>query len=492
MISWMQKHNRYLVWTIWIATIAFIGAGFVGWGSYQFGANSGKVAKVGDITIDQNRFDMAYRNLYNQYNQQFQGKLDDKKAKEMGIAKQAFNIVRTQTQILNLAKQYGIIASDVEVAKALESFEGFKNNGKFDKTIYEQYLQSQNIKAKVFEDMIKDELIINKLIALLYTNATPFEDKAGSMPLGLSDQIAYSILTSKDVSISIDDNQLQQYWSKNKQNYMHPKKYSIEILWTPTDNIVVSQEELEAFYKANAHNFIALDGKQLPLAAVVPIVTKEVRLQKTEKTAQRAYIDFKKAKLQASEKIIVSANDQKIPSDIINEIDKMKNGDIIKPRVIGDKYATIKLISTTNPQTMTFDEAKTNLVKDYSGEAAKNALQTLAKNTLKNFDAANAQAVKWISLKNNDNALSLNNEENLHFLQELFTSDKEKGIINLSDKVVVYKIIAQRVIPSDNNEAQMINQGVSELKRKLLEVNLLKQLDKDFSTDVYVKGLDLE
>jgi len=57
---------------------------------------------------------------------------------------------------------------------------------------------------------------------------------------------------------------------------------------------------------------------------------------------------------------------------------------------------------------------------------------------------------------------------------------------------VVYKIIAQRVIPSDNKEAQMINQGVSELKRKLLEVNLLKQLDKDFSTDVYVKGLDLE
>ena len=24
MISWMQKHNKYLVWTIWIATIAFI------------------------------------------------------------------------------------------------------------------------------------------------------------------------------------------------------------------------------------------------------------------------------------------------------------------------------------------------------------------------------------------------------------------------------------------------------------------------------------
>lgn len=492
MISWMQKHNRYLVWTIWIATIAFIGAGFVGWGSYQFGANSGKIAKVGDITIEQSRFDMAYRNLYNQYNQQLQGKLDDKKAKEIGIDKQAFAMVRTQTQILNLAKQYGIVASDKEVANALESFEGFKSNGKFDKTVYEQYLQSQNIKAKVFEDMIKDELIINKLIALLYTNSTPFEDKAASMPLGLSDQIAYSILTSKDVTISTDDSKLQQYWSMNKQNYMHPEKYLIEILWTPTDNIEISQEELEAFYKANANKFVALDGKQLPLAAVIPLVTQEIRIQKAEKTAQRAYIDYKKAKIQASEKISIFANDPKISPEIINEISKLKNGDILKPRVVGNKYATIKLVSKTSPQTMTFEEAKTNLLKDYSQEASKNALQTLAKNTLKNFDATNAQAVKWISLKNNDNALSLSNEENLQFLQELFTSHKEKGIINLSDKVVVYKIIAQRVIPSDNKEAQMINQSVSELKRKLLEVNLLKQLDKDFSTDVYVKGLDLE
>ena len=49
MISWMQKHNKYLVWTIWIATIAFIGAGFVGWGSYSFGSKAGNVAKVGDV-----------------------------------------------------------------------------------------------------------------------------------------------------------------------------------------------------------------------------------------------------------------------------------------------------------------------------------------------------------------------------------------------------------------------------------------------------------
>ena len=33
MITWMQRHKRWLVITIWISTIAFVGAGFVGWGS---------------------------------------------------------------------------------------------------------------------------------------------------------------------------------------------------------------------------------------------------------------------------------------------------------------------------------------------------------------------------------------------------------------------------------------------------------------------------
>jgi len=37
MITWMQTHKKWLIITIWIATIAFVGAGFVGWGAYSYG-----------------------------------------------------------------------------------------------------------------------------------------------------------------------------------------------------------------------------------------------------------------------------------------------------------------------------------------------------------------------------------------------------------------------------------------------------------------------
>ena len=51
MITWLQRHKRWLVITIWISTIAFVGAGFVGWGSYDYGKQGAVVAVVGDREV---------------------------------------------------------------------------------------------------------------------------------------------------------------------------------------------------------------------------------------------------------------------------------------------------------------------------------------------------------------------------------------------------------------------------------------------------------
>ncbi len=146
MISWMQKHNKYLIVTIWIATIAFIGAGFVGWGSYQYGSKASSIAEVGDIEITQSQLDMSYRNIYQRYNQQMQGQLDDKKAKELGLVKQAFNSLITQAKLLNLANEFGIVVSENELANKITSIPSFQTKGIFDKEIYLSYLSNQRLK----------------------------------------------------------------------------------------------------------------------------------------------------------------------------------------------------------------------------------------------------------------------------------------------------------------------------------------------------------
>ena len=167
MIAWMQKHNKYLVVTIWIATIAFIGAGFVGWGSYKYGKKAESIAQVGDVEISQSKFDFTYRNLYREYNDLFKGQFDEAKAKEIGLVKKVFDTLVMQAYLLNLANEYGIVVSERELADYIASLPTFQNGGVFSREIYDAYLQNNAMKAKNFEAILRDDIRISKLMKLL-------------------------------------------------------------------------------------------------------------------------------------------------------------------------------------------------------------------------------------------------------------------------------------------------------------------------------------
>ncbi len=79
MISWMQKNNKFLVITIWIATISFIFTGATY--GFSFGLKSSSIGKTGDIELSRDVFNMEYRTLYYRYNQIFQGELTKQKQK---------------------------------------------------------------------------------------------------------------------------------------------------------------------------------------------------------------------------------------------------------------------------------------------------------------------------------------------------------------------------------------------------------------------------
>ncbi|MBT8349104.1 MAG: hypothetical protein HKP62_06650, partial [Sulfurovum sp.] len=309
MISWMQKHNKYLVWTIWVATIAFIGAGFVGWGSYSFGSKAGNVAKVGDIEIEQTKLNMVYSNIYNQYNQAMQGTLDDKKAKEMGLIKQAFARLATQAKILNFAKDMGIIVSDTEVAQRLQTLRAFQKDGVFTKEIYDGYLKSQRLRANAFEATLREELILEKTFSLLAVGTLPLEEEAISSAMNVSDKLAYKVLTNDDLNFVIDEAKVKAYWEMQKENFLTAQMYELSIVWTQSKETVVTDDEVKAHYDKNSFNYTDGTGKQLPFEEAKVLATNDLKLKKTKKAAQKAYIAFKKGQIDNSEKITLPMGD---------------------------------------------------------------------------------------------------------------------------------------------------------------------------------------
>jgi len=489
MISWMQKHNKYLVWTIWIATIAFIGAGFVGWGSYNLGSKAGNVAQVGDIEIKQSRLNTAYSNLYGQYNQMMQGKLDEKKAREMGLIKQAFSTLAVQAKILNFAKDAGIIASDEEVAKRIGEIKGFQKEGIFNREIYDNYLRSQRLKAKDFEETLKEEIIIQKTLALLHTESLPLEEEVIGAAMNVADKIAYKVLTSADVNYTSDDSKVKTFWETQKENYMTKKSYDLSLVWTTSSDTVVSDEEVKEYYNANSFNYTDAAGKQLEFDAAKEKASSDLKLKNTKKSAQKAYIAFKKGELKSSEEITLSLGDLKLSQEIWNELETKSVGDIIKPKIVGSQYVTIKINNVVASKVMTYEEAKDAVTVDYDVKAKKEALLTLAETTLDTFKESDATVSDFVTLNKRDNLKSLNSQESLQFLQRLFTSNKEKGIISVIDKVVVYNILEQKLLSVDGNDTENVKQTVNDIKKKMFESNLIKMLDSKYPTEVYMEGL---
>jgi peptidyl-prolyl cis-trans isomerase D len=489
MISWMQKHNKYLVWTIWVATIAFIGAGFVGWGSYDFGAKAGNIAKVGSIEIPQSKLNMVYSDVYEQTNQMMQGKLDDKMAKELGLVKRAFATLNTQAKLLNFAKDAGIIVSDKEVANRLQSIQAFQKDGSFNKDIYKSYLTARRLKANVFEERLREDLKINKTISLLTVDALPLEIETVSSAMNVADKLAYTVLTADDVNFTIDDTKVKTFWEKEKNNFMTKKAYEFAVIWTLSTDANVSDDEVKTFWEANTFNYAGADGKQLSFDDAKKQAKSDLQLKKTKKAAQKSYIAFKKGKIESNETIIIDLNDPKFTEELWSEIQQKNIGDILKPKVVQSKYAVLKIVNIKEPKVKTFEEAKNEVSKIYTAQEKKNQLTKLAEDTLKDFNSSSADKSEFITLEKHDNLKRLNSQESLQFIQKLFTSTKEKGMISLSNKIIVYSVMEQQLLPMDENKTDLVKQTVNQVKQNIFESNFIKELDKKYPTEVYMEGL---
>jgi len=485
----MQKHNRYLVWTIWVATIAFIGAGFVGWGSYNFGTKAGNVAKVGNIEIKQSQLNMVYSDLYNRYSEMMQGNFDEKKAKEMGLVQQAFSRLEVQAKLLNFAQETGIIVSDREVADKLESIKGFQQEGHFSKEIYSAFLKRQRLKAKTFESTLRDEMTIEKTLKLLQTPALPLETETFAAAMNIADKLQYKVLEMKDIAVTTDEAALKSFWETHKEEYLTPRMYTLSIVWTDTKEANVTEEEIRAFYDTNAFNYTDTAGKQLLFDAARDKAEKDLKLKKSKKRAQKQYIAFKKGKLAADENITLSVNNARLSPALWEALLQKEQGETVKPKVVGERYATVRIEAVTEPEIMSFDAAKESVNREYRQQAQKEALQKLAEKTLEKLEEHNATISGFVTLESNENFKPLNSKESLQFLQKLFTSSKEKGMISLSDRIVVYKIIEQKFLDADTNKTVFVQQTVNQIKNRTFESNLIKMLDTKYPTEMYMEGL---
>ena len=487
MITWMQRHKKYLIITIWISTIAFVGAGFVGWGQYSYGDKAGAVAKVGSVEITMGELQKSYSNLYNQYSQMFQGDFDEEKAKSFGLQSQALKHLTQQALILNLAKSYDLEVNNAELLAEIRTQKYFFKDGVFNKEMYKQTLLRNNLILKEYEADVKKELLIKKTLSLLPISEKESELKILDTLISIADKINYKVLNPSQIIINTSDEVLKPFWEAKQHSFMTEVSYDVKFITQVNISKEYNEAELSQYYNDNKTHFKDAEGKILALENAKEKIKEELNAKETKKEALRSYIAYKKGKLENADikTATISASANPFNSDILAKISKLTPvSPFLKPVLINNEYITFELIKTNPSQPKSFAEAKSEVLTIYTKEQKEMKLLELAKNSVSTFKGETTDFITGADVEQLTNLSTVDSKE---FLTALFSTQEKRGFVPLeSGNIVMYNILEQKLLNKTNTKD---NNPIVRLKSAMFNEGLVKKLQNKYKTEIFIQGL---
>ncbi len=489
MITWMQRHKKWLIITIWISTISFIGSGVVmNWDDFGKGGSNGAVAKVGDVEISGGELNREYSKLYMQYSQLFQGQFDTQKAKEFGLEAQALKKLEVDALILNLAKLYDLQVTDVELFNEIKKQPYFAGeDGYFSKEVYKQVLSKNRLSVKEYEQDLRKELLKRKTLLLLAVKDSEAEKDVVKTVLSIADKIEYKVLDAEDVKVDSSDKVLKPFWEKQKQNFKTETTYELEYIVQPSSTKTFSEAEISKYYNENRRHFLDDENKILPLEKAKDLVVAELQNKETKNLAKRTYIYYKKGKKidMTPSKTVISNTNNPYSEDIFAKISKTTlSSPFIKPVLFDGKYIIFKLVKITPSRVKTYEEAKPEVLALFLVDAKQKQLLKKAQESVKTFKG---DVTDFITRVDSSKVTLLNNQDAEIFLARLFQSKDKESFIDLQNgKIVLYRILEQKLLDNPNSD---MNYSLIKYKSAIFEQALLKALQDKYKTEIYIKGL---
>lgn len=485
MITWMQRHKKYLVVTIWISVIAFVGAGFVGWGAYDFNTDrASAVAKVADRKVTVQEFQLAYSNFYNYYNNLLGGELTKEKADQMGLEKIVLENVINEAVLLSYADEIGLSVLDSEIKDKIANDDAFKENGVFNKDAYYRVLKGSAIAPKDYENSLKKQLLLAKIQQALELKASGSEADIFRASIFMQDKLSVGLVTLDASELGMSDDEIKKYWQEHQTEYLSEKSYDLDIIKVPLSNAPIDPVDLKAYFDEKQYNYKDAEGKILSFDVAKETVTKDYRLKESKKDALTTYLQLKKGEIQTTESLNVLESDENFP------VDELKNASIdqvLKPLETKDGYIVVKLKSINTPLPKSFQDARAQVLIELEQVKKQTALRAKAEARLEVF-AGND--IGFVSRDSKIKIPGLDEAQSLEFINHVFDTNAMKGYQIIDNKAVLYTILEQKLLRDDKTEqyTQMIDQNVAQIKNTELNQNLLSMLKKRYDIEQYYKG----
>ena len=475
----MQKHKKYLMVVIWISALSFVGAGFVGWGSFSFSGTSNAVAVVRDRQITIDRLQREYARLYNVYNQIFNGSLDDEQAKKIGIQDQALNTLISRALMLNYAYDVGLRVSQDEIIQALTTMDTFQNNGKFDDSIYKKLLADNQMRPKDFEEELGEGLLLQKLDALLNIPLTPLETQTIGDSIFSEDHIKIQVLNQSAIAFTPTEEEVKQYWEENKDIYQTERGYEISMVVVSPDSVSVDTDTLKKYYDDFKNQFLDENGQLLPFDSAKDKVLEHYKNSQAEKESLKEYISLRKGENAKAQTLTIYEGDSNFEVEFINALSLAKEQETLKPIATKDGFVTLKILKIIPSEPKTYENAKQDAMADFTQLKRVQLLEEKAKAQLADFKGMD---VGFIGRNQTQAIADLDAQETQEFIAQLFNQTEAKGYILLKDKAILYEIFDQRLQNSDiiTKNLDFLQRNGEQVKSRLIEMAFMEHLLKTY------------
>lgn len=268
------------------------------------------------------------------------------------------------------AQALGITAGDNEVAGAIEKLTPFQTNGAFDQAKYQAFIENvlkpRGFTTLRFEELVRDQLRLGKLIALLGSTAetTPGEFRAQYVQnfQKIHASVVRFDLAEFKASVNPTDEEISKVFKEREKTYVSPEKRTVSMIrldLTDAEKALKGKELMEARQNlANRANDLGQD--LLKENAQFAEVAKKYGL--TVQTLP----EFSEA--QPPEAL---ASVPQAAATAFKLTDKDPTSDALP---VGNGYALLHLEKITPSRQLTLEEARPQVIEQIKTEKANSAL----------------------------------------------------------------------------------------------------------------------
>lgn len=266
MLKSMRKNLKSLAPTLWFVIVAFIISIFAVWGGAgRLGEarDADVIATVGKEKFTSQLYMESLRTRLEALKREFKS-LDRNFIQQLNIPQQVLEQNIQRMLLLQVAADYGIKASAEEIREKIKSYPVFQKDGKFiGYQEYKKILDWNRIPLEQFEDNLKKEIQIDKIINLLTTGISVSEEEIWTAYKDKNEFVKMEYVLAEVEKMEVDSDfnpeQLHEFFENHRDDFKVPEKREGDYVFFDSDmskkEIEVSESDIIRYHKDNEQQF---------------------------------------------------------------------------------------------------------------------------------------------------------------------------------------------------------------------------------------------